>query len=422
MTFNLLFLFFQLFSVSSETEVQSGLIATFIVEPGNSKRLNTPVFIDISGITTDRQSGDLQLFEITPDGPKKVNSQIESKQNLNFLWWILEGETPPGALRKFELRRSDSSKEANSDIKSVDNGEAIHFQIAEKKVLAYQYRITQVPDGVSEIYQRGGYIHPLWSPAGAIITRIQPPDHYHHYGIWNPWTHTEFEGREIDFWNLYKGQGTVVVKGDPTVIDGKIFSDLFTFHQHIVKADSLNPADKTALNESIQIRIWNADPQQKVWLVDIISTLTCAVELPFTIKEYRYQGFSLRANKNWDDQTATLITSEGKDKSNANGTRARWCDVKGPSIAGTSGIVFMTHPDNFNYPELLRIWPTGMNEGKENVFVNFNPAQDRDWILEPGKSYTLRYRLLMYDGSIDRQLAENYWNDFTNPPLVIMQD
>ena len=78
----------------------------------------------------------------------------------------------------------------------------------------------------------------------------------------------------------------------------------------------------------------------------------------------------------------------------------------------------MSHPANFNHPEPIRIWPTGMNEGKENVFFNFNPAMDRDWILEPGRTYTLRYRMLVYDGAMETAMAEQRWRDFADPPRV----
>ena len=59
-----------------------------------------------------------------------------------------------------------------------------------------------------------------------------------------------------------------------------------------------------------------------------------------------------------------------------------------------------------------------MNGGKENVFFNFNPTQDRDWKLEPGKPYALRYRMFVYDGTISTDKAEQLWYDFAYPPKV----
>ena len=70
---------------------------------------------------------------------------------------------------------------------------------------------------------------------------------------------------------------------------------------------------------------------------DFASTLNPATESPLTIEAYRYQGFSLRANAMWSDETATLLTSEGYDKSNGNATRARWTDINGISEVGHIG-------------------------------------------------------------------------------------
>ena len=76
-------------------------------------------------------------------------------------------------------------------------------------LLTYVHAETPAPEGQDPLYKRSAYIHPLRSPGGEILTRIQPPDHFHHYGIWNPWTHTHFGEDTVDFWNLALGQGTV---------------------------------------------------------------------------------------------------------------------------------------------------------------------------------------------------------------------
>src|SRR5690606_37263674 len=98
---------------------------------------------------------------------------------------------------------------------------------------AYRYTTQPVPEGVDEIYSRSGFIHPLWTPEGEVLTRIQPPDHYHHYGIWNPWTSTMFEGREIDFWNLNKGQGTVRARQVITRTSGPVFGGFKALLDHV---------------------------------------------------------------------------------------------------------------------------------------------------------------------------------------------
>ena len=394
---------------------QSSAVAEFAVHAGSFERINTPVTASLEGFPLHLASGSLQLHEITGGEDVPVASQLEAGAP-SRLTWILEGKTPPGTVRNFELRTVNAEEDQARQVDVTDDGESLRIQIGDSPVLEYQYVPESVPEGVDEIYSRGGYIHPLWSPAGEVLTRIQPPDHYHHYGIWNPWTRTEFEGREIDFWNLGDGEGTVRANQVVERTRGPIFGGFKAIHNHV---DFTAPSgEKVPLKEEWKIKTWNVDPNQERWLVDVTSVLHPATSEPLTIKAYRYQGFSLRATEKWNDETATILTSEGYDKSNANATRARWIDVNGTSKAGTSGILFMTNPANHNYPERLRIWPTGANEGKENVYINFNPAQEQDWVLRPGNSYALKYRMMVYDGKIDEEEANRYWRDFAYPPKV----
>ena len=98
---------------------------------------------------------------------------------------------------------------AGQKVEMVKNNGALTFRAGNKNLLSYQYQLVYPPAGQDTNYKRSGFIHPVWTPHGQILTRIQPPDHYHHYGIWNPWTHTVFEKDTVDFWNLKGRQGTV---------------------------------------------------------------------------------------------------------------------------------------------------------------------------------------------------------------------
>lgn len=411
MLFNLLLSMLMALSLSAYSKT----VLTFAVLSGDFERYNSPVSISLEGTALLTNSTQYQLVEIGQKGETSVHFQIDQNQ----ISWILSGETPAGSKRLFELREIDylPQESAHELMANREHG-TILFQQFGKNILCYQFEEAQVPAGATELYRRGGFIHPLWSPKGEVLTRIQPPDHYHHYGIWNPWTSTTFEGRDLDFWNLYKGQGTVKVPVRPTFQAGPVFAELSSRHEHIDLTAPDPSGAKAALDEEWKIRIWDSGSIDGPRLIDFRSTLYCATDSIFTINAYRYQGFSIRATEKWNDETARLLTSEGKDKSNGNGTRARWCDVSGVSDFGNSGILFMTHPQNYNFPEQVRIWPTGMNEGKENVYFNFNPAQEQDWVLYPRKAYTLNYRMLVYDGELSTDAMEKYWQDYSHPPKV----
>ena len=405
--------------IGTSIYAQSSVIAQFSVHSGQLERFNEPIRASLQGVTVPA-SGDRQLFEITGGLEIPIASQLESGSP-GFLTWILEGETPSSVTRNYEWRMlAEGSRPAAGypRVEADNDGENLLIRIDDRAVLSYRFAIQNVPEGVNEIFARGGFIHPLWSPEGEVLSRIQPADHYHHYGIWNPWTSTEYEGREVDFWNLVKGQGTVRAQAVIEKTAGNVQGGFKSLLQHI---DFTGPSGEQAvLNEQWEVKVWNVDPDRKVWLIDFVSTLNPTTDRALTIKAYRYQGFSLRATEKWNDETAVLLTSAGFDKSNANSTRARWIDVNGISEtpAGSSGVLFMTHPANYNYPEHLRIWPVGTNEGVANVYINFNPAQDRDWVLLPENAYTLQYRMLVYDGEIDADQADRYWRNFASPPTL----
>ena len=77
----------------------------------------------------------------------------------------------------------------------------------------------------------------------------------------------------------------------------------------------------------------------------------------------------------------------------------------------------LSHPDNYNHPEPLRIWPDTSNS-RGDLFANFSPTKDRDWRLEPGHTYTLRYRWIVFNGHFTKEQAESAWQYFANPPHI----
>jgi len=398
---------------------QDKKIARLEVDAGNYDRLHTLVSANLKGLDIDLANRSLVLYELQNQQERRVITQLDFTDGAK-LWWKLSDPLSAGTTREYILKLEDHPyKNTDPKVQVIKDKGNLRVSFEGKNVLKYHFNPPPLPDGVPEIYSRAGFIHPIWSPKGEVITRIQPPDHYHHYGLWNPWTHTEFKGKTIDFWNLLLGQGTVKPVSIISVSSNNLFGGFQVLHDHIDLNGLTTTGAEVALKEVWDVRVWNV--REDGWVIDFTSNLNCATDSVFKITEYRYQGFGLRATEKWDDKTATLLTSEGKNKGDGNSTRARWCDINGVSDFGTSGILFITHPTNYNYPEPIRIWPTGSNNGKENVFFNFNPAMDRDWKLEPGKDYQLKYRMYVYDGKIDKVNAEKLWADFAYPPSVTIE-
>ena len=281
----------------------------------------------------------------------------------------------------------------------------------DQPLLTYQYRTVYPPKGIDTNYKRSGFIHPIYAPHGQVLTNIQPKDHYHHYGIWNPWTHTFFEGDTVDFWNIKGHQGTVRFVKFTSQKSNSKYSEYTALHEHVVfKKEG---SEKVALNEWQTVRVYDPGNNKDQYIVDITSKMSCASQSPLLIVAYRYGGLGWRATEFWDKDNSEMLTSDGKTRDNTDNTKGKWIIVYG-SLPGNDegGIVMFSHPSNYNHPEPLRIWDKKANGGRGDVFANFAPTKDKDWLLEPGKTYTLKYRLVVFNGKFDAAKAESAWQRF----------
>jgi len=77
-----------------------------------------------------------------------------------------------------------------------------------KEVLNFRTDKDKVPrTDIPATILRAGYLHPVRSPSGAIVTGDYPSNHAHHHGIWTPYTKAVFQGRTTDFWNMQSKKG-----------------------------------------------------------------------------------------------------------------------------------------------------------------------------------------------------------------------
>lgn len=390
-------------------------IAIITVDPGETIRVDTPVSVSLDGLAF-RAEADLKLQEVKGNKRIDVPVQLENGHTPR-LWWFLSGTTNPDENRVFELFEVEKEQTLPAVQATIDET-SLKLILNKKELMQYQHAVMPPPKNADTLFARSGFIHPLRTPSGFNLSRIHAPDHIHHMGLWNPWTKTKFEGRQIDFWNLYKGEGTVRFANFSSIISGDVYGGFQAIQNHV---DLTAPGgEKTALNEEWDIRLWNNEgtATKNAYLLDFTSTLNCASTSPITFEEYRYAGFGFRATEQWHKDNSTILTSEGKTRLNSDGTNARWCIVSGEAEEGEAGILFMSHPTNYNHPEPMRIWPENANGGRGDVFFQFAPTKDKDWELLPGTDYSLKYRMYVFDGTITAQKAEQIWQDFATPPRI----
>lgn len=359
----------------------------FNVETGRYNRLDCPISKSFSPIQFLIGSENIQLIEIIDGAQKNIPSQFDEKKNQ--LWFILEGFTPKETTRNFAIV-GKTKKKKTQQIEIHKKGGGLQLTFKKNPILNYQFEMMYPPKGINKKYKKSGFLHPVYSPGGEVLTRIQAPDHYHHYGIWGPWTRTYIGDRQVDFWNLADGQGTVLFKKFLNETEGDIFSGFTALQEHI--DFGATPENKVAINEELEIKVWNLGTSNKSWLVDYTTRITSPLENGILFDAYRYGGgIGFRATEKWHKDNTSVLTSENKERLTADGSSAKWAIIEGASETkeGRSGILFMGFPDNKEFPEPMRVWPIDANAGRGDVFFEFCPIRHVEWKIESQKEYSL---------------------------------
>jgi Methane oxygenase PmoA len=409
-------------------------VAAFKVTlPADVNGLDIPVRAGLDvGTPSHMADSTFLLFELWHGERIPTPFQVEETDR-RFLHWIVKYRNDRGLSRDYELMQGHRGNMVNlikpvrfTEVMANMDDQSLTIQNGDQKLLRYWYGTVYPPAGVDSSFRRSGFIHPLWTPRGQELTRIQPPDHRHHYGLWNPWTHVLFEKDTVDFWNLGDKKGTVRFAKFISVTNGPVYAEFQVLHEHVVfKKDG---SQRVALNELQTVRVYRPADSGNYYIMDITSRLGCATQSPVLLLTYRYGGLGWRATEVWNKDNSEVLTSEGKDRKTADGSTARWCIVQGsldslaPGKYGDyGGALMLSYPTNYNHPEPLRIWPENSN-GRGDLFANFDPTKDRDWLLVPGKTYTLRYRLLVFNGKFNKETAESAWQCFATPPAISLVD
>jgi hypothetical protein len=410
---NNIFIFLLLFvSIHVVNPAWGQRIASLEVDLKEVPKFAFPVNVDLDQITHLADSS-IQLLEVVQGQKKAVPFQIKN-QGGRKLYWMITHMGSQATKRVFEVHKIPVKNTPNL-LRIAKDDAAIYIRRNGKDLWQYNHAVAYPPAGVDSAYARSGFIHPMWSPTGKALTRIQPPDHYHHYGLWNPWTSAEFEGQTIDFWNLKERQGTVRYANTLSMIHGPVFAGYQVLHEHVVLKGY--PTPKVAMVETQGTIIYATPEQDDVYLADISISLNTATDTPVLLKEYRYGSLGWRTTEKWDRYNSEVITSEGKNRVEADGSLATWCIVQGAIDDDYASVIMMSSPTNYNHPEPLRIWPENQYD-RGDMYANFAPTKNMDWNIEPGKNYVLNYRFLVSSKKLTAAEAENAWQNFAFPPKI----
>ena len=310
----------------------------------------------------------------------------------------------------YTIERAEASTPSGPTV--MARGKSLELGSNARRVARFQME-GELPPGIDEVYLRGGYLHPVYTPGGIVVTGDYPDSHNHQHGIWSAWTRARFNDRTIDFWNMADRQGKVDFQSLEQTWQGPVFAGFTARLAHI---DLLGDQPVVALDERWTITTYQTHQQAPPYfLIDLESSQRTATKAPLLLQEYTYGGFALRGHPQWDEPAdVTFLTSEGLDRARGDNTKGRWCAIEGEVNGVRVGFAMLGHPQNFRAPQTFRIHP-------KHPYMAFAPVKDGPFAIEPGKPYRTRFRIVTFDGPVDRELIDRLWHDYASPAEVSVE-
>lgn len=355
-------------------------------------------------IRAQEGSGALSLAQVDRIG--------EEGEHVRLLW-VLEEPLPGGSHRSYQV---DLDAEAETDspwtFRTTEEGQ-LDLSRGEDPVFRYNASPVSHPDFPHPNQPRNAYIHPAFSPSGAVVTGdYSAGTHPHHRGFFLAYTKTSVGELEPDFWNIQRGSGKVHFDrfGEETV--GPVSARFSTFHRWEARPAEGDPV--VVLRERWEVETFDI-PGTPYRLIDLASIQQAESE-PLILPPYRYGGMAYRGPDSFLPEGALdVLTSEGFDRVRGDQEPARWVDLTGP-VGGEAdsyaGAAILDHPSNVNHPTPARIHPTRI------PFFCFVPGHDEEVAIGPEAPTVFRYRILIHDGRPDLGRNDRLWNDFAEPPKV----
>ncbi len=287
----------------------------------------------------------------------------------------------------------------------------------EQPILVYNKLSPTVPTGIDAVYARSGFVHPVYTPSGKVVTATFPADHAHQHGVFSAWVKTTYNGREIDFWNLGGRTGRVLHQ---RVVETFSRADSSGFEVDLLHQSADEPV-VDILKERWRVVVYPNDGNYHCF--DIESQQTALTELPLIVQEYHYGGFAVRGptawvkEKNLKDLDGQIVKQEESDFLNDRGSQriegnhehARWVSLHGQIEGQPVCITMLSHTDNFRAPQAARLHPT-------KPYFCFAACVDGEFMIDQQHPLRSRYRYLVTDAQPDAAWIEQQWQAWCGQP------
>jgi hypothetical protein len=272
-----------------------------------------------------------------------------------------------------------------------DDGKRLTVLERGKPVFVYNYAPVDPPEGVDAHFRRANYLHPLYSPGGAVVTEDFPKDHYHHRGVFWAWPNCSVKGRKLNVWELATGR---------SVFKEWIHNDA-SRKQIRVEAHSLWKFDDDGvapIDERVSMTVHAVEKRQRA--IDFALTFKNIVDSDVSFQgsdasagtagagAKGYGGFCFRPDAN--NKPFAFTVKEGVIAEDRMSCETSWADISWGADE-KRGVAIIQHPKNPGYPHPGWIF-------RHYGFLGASWPHNDPHTLGPGESFTLRYRLIVHEG------------------------
>src|SRR4051794_28914569 len=243
------------------------------------------------------------------------------------------------------------------------------------------------------------FIHPLTTPAGAVLTVEAPGDHPWHHALWFT---IKFVNGE-NFWEEYGEFGLLRTVGVRET-DDAVEADLEWIAPD---GDSVRLRDTRTIT---RVPV-DADAYAIDWIEHLsVDTDTVFDRTPFTTWG-GYGGLTLRGGPDWTDPVIRLDDGIARDR--PLGEPSTWLTIDGTVDGQPCGVSWFDHPDNVRSPSpwYASTRADTYGEGWAN-FVNAAFLWDEPFTLAAGDQPALRYRVIVHDGEWSTERIRAAYTDW----------
>ena len=255
-----------------------------------------------------------------------------------------------------------------------------------KPILVYNHGMVLAP-GFPESMRRSSYLHPVYAPNGVLLTDDFNADHPHHRGISWMWPEVVVDGKKGDIWML-QGFQQRFIRWLAREADGP--------RARLAVENGWFDGDRQLVKEDVEIVAHPVSGNRRILDITLrFEALDRPVEIAGTPNGKKgFGGFCFRFAPRDGGTTKTILgTDKGIAKKDANMSRHPWAEIRGTFCGKPAGARVEDNPSNPGYPN--NGWLLRHGFGLLNVsYPGLQPV-----ILEPGKPFVLKYRVILFSGT-----------------------